>query len=552
MNIDRLFFNGSEECIEFLFKMIKMLYDRIDSLDDKTHPILSGEKVRYNEIIKENNIEEQSKEIQEVFNELATYFQRAVKWEHYGSMINITPPANLVSVVAAFYSLLYNPNFAQDESTGYMLATELSVVKMISSLVNWNSNNSSGIFTFGGKGTNLYAIKMAINKISINCKSDGVKNENIFVISSEKAHPCHKEVCDWLGIGIKAHISIPVCEDGRIDMQMLERIVYKNLKEGKKLACIMLNGGTTNENLVDPIKEVCQFRDRIVKEFGLRYEPHIHVDAVIGWAWLFFSKYNFELNRLHMSDIEKRKIKNMLSRIQEIKYADSFGADFHKTGFCPYISSLLMVKDKNRLHNLGKKVDRDFNNMKFGEYSPFEYSLELSRSSIGPIAAYTALRLFGYEGFQELICRVFSEGEYIRGFLNKEKEFYVLNNDTEGFATLFIAIPDILTEQTMDNFVLMKYSDIIQEYNYRLYLFLLESLEYRKANFKITFSKSFKLFGMKRSIGALKIYQTSPVANIKMVNKCLKRLKRLKRAFDINKPLMEDDINRPIDFVYRG
>lgn len=530
--------------------MFNMLYDRISVYDTGDYPVLAGEKLKYSEFIKEDRIEEKSKEVSKVFDEISKYFQRAIKWEHSGCMLNITPPANLASIATALYSLLYNPNCSQDEPTGYMLAMELAVVRMMAKLAGWKPDNSSGIFTFGGKGTNLYAVKMAINKINSKCKTDGVKVDDFFVVSSEKAHPCHKEICDWLGLGKNSHITIPVASDGRMNMEILENILRDKIEAGKKLACIMLSGGTTNENLVDPIKEVYDLRQKLVEEYNLNYMPHIHVDAVIGWAWLFYSKYDFENNRLNIPTGTKKKIQRMYNRIKDIKYSDSYGADFHKTGYCPYVSSILMVSDRTCLQGLGDK-DREYSTLKCGEYSPFEYSLELTRSSIGPVAAFTALRLFGYEGYQEILYKVFYEGEFIREVLNQQKDFCVLNNATEGFASLFIALPKSLDGMEITNELLMEKAEFIQDYNHRFFLYLNESLENRKVNFKISFSKSFKLFGMEKYIGALKAYQTSPIADLDEVRKCLECLIVLKEEFDIYKPLVEDDINRPIDFVYR-
>lgn len=39
-------------------------------------------------------------------------------------------------------------------------------------------------------------------------------------------------------------------------------------------------------------------RNELVQEFSLPYCPHIHADAVIGWAWSVFTDYPFEVNPL--------------------------------------------------------------------------------------------------------------------------------------------------------------------------------------------------------------------------------------------------------------
>ena len=60
-------------------------------------------------------------------------FQNYLKGVFYGNsgaLINITPPANIISIVAAFYTSLYNPNFAQDESSGYLMGYRINCIKI--------------------------------------------------------------------------------------------------------------------------------------------------------------------------------------------------------------------------------------------------------------------------------------------------------------------------------------------------------------------------------------------------------------------------------------
>ena len=419
-------------------------------------------------------------------------------------------------------------------------------------MVGWNVSKARGIFTFGGKGTNLYAIKIGIKKAIPNVIEDGINSEKIVVFSNEKGHPCHKEVCDWLGLGKKSCKRLPVDKNGQLDVETLEKELRMCLKEKKKIGGIILNGGTTNEIIIDPIKKVVDLRDKLVKEYNLDYIPHIHVDAVIGWAWLFFKYYNFEKNSLNMNREELKKIYSMKEKISQIKYADSFGADFHKTGFCPYISSIFMAKNFNDITGLGNKTDKGIDNIRFGEYSPFEYTLELTRSSIGPVSAYVAFETFGIEGFQKLIYNIFSNSEFIRYYLNSKTNFEVINMETEGIATLFIITPS----GDNNNYVSYvsgdsrKLSDLL-DYNYKFYLYCLKMLEEKKVHFKITFSKSYKPYGAKNPTGALKIYPTSPVVTKEEIKKCLDEIIETKKQYDRSNLKLEEDREIPVDYVYR-
>ena len=553
MKIEKYFTKNKTEGTKQIIDIFTSLNEKvIKYINNENMPILDGKIDLYNKFLEKKHLPVTKNKISNVLTDYSKLFQRSVLWENEGTMINITPPANIVSIATAFYTSLYNPNFAQDESSGYLMTTELIVSKYLSEMVGWDYLKSGGIFTFGGKGTNLYATKIGIKKALPNVIDDGINGQDIIVFSNEKGHPCHKEVCDWLGLGKNACKRLPVDENGQLVIEELKKQLISCIKQNKKIGCIILNGGTTNEIIIDPIKKVVDLRDELVKEYKLNYIPHIHVDAVIGWAWLFFKYYDFDKNYLNMNKTELKKIYSMKEKITEMKYADSFGADFHKTGFCPYISSIFMAKNFNDVTGLGNKTNKNIENIKFGEYSPFEYTLELTRSSIGPVSAYAALETFGIEGFQELIYNIFSNSEFIREYLHSKKHFEVINMNTEGIATLFIITPP-KDDKKYNDYVIGNPEKLSQflEYNHKFYLFCLKQLEAKKVNFKITFSKSYKPFSSQNPTGALKIYPTSPVVTKKEIKKCLDEIIKTKELYDISNLKLEEKRDLPVDYVYR-
>ena len=239
---------------------------------------------------------------------------------------------------------------------------------------------------------------------------------------------------------------------------------------------MILNGGTTIQLTVDPIHEAVDMRDRIVEKYGLDYEPHIHADAVIGWAWLFFKDYDFEKNELNLGETTLRKIKSMSSGISQMDRVDSFGVDFHKTGFCPYISSLFMLNRRKHLYDLGKTKTLELSELEYGNYSPFEYTLELSRAATGPISAFMALHCFGKKGFRSLIGNLVETGEHFKSYMKeRSSEFETVNDDTEGPVTLFIVKPeDSDIKYSQIKYMSKEEAEDIGKYNYNFYLFMLK------------------------------------------------------------------------------
>lgn len=536
--------------IRAIEEYLKKLSSCTSSYFNRERAMLRGEMGRYRDFLDQETLPEAPQDPACVLEELSVYFQRAVQWEKAETMINITPPANLLSIAATCFASLFNPNFAQDEPSGWLMTTELAVIKFLAGLVGWDINTAGGVFTFGGKGTNLYAGKIGLTKAVRNVRHTGVGGYNAVSFTNEKSHPCHREVADWLGLGQDGCVVVKTTRNGQLDLEDFEKALWDALSLGKQIACITVNGGTTNEVIVDPIRKVVDIRDRAVAEFHLDYIPHIHVDSVIGWAWLMFASYDFENNPLGMTKIELMKISSMRDKIQEIQYADSFGVDFHKTGFCPYVSSCIMVRQRKDLLALGGKGEPDIREMKLGEYAPFEWSLELTRSSGGPVSAYVALKLFGKQGFQELIYHIFSNGEYIRSLLELEENFEVINPETEGFATLFVILPP-RGKKCFQDYIREDRADELLRYNHQFFLFLLEKFERGEIGFRLTFSRSYRPYGSPSKTGCMKIYQSSPVSTKERISEIMQSLFEMKQEYDQTATEFLEKFNAPDDFVYR-
>jgi L-2,4-diaminobutyrate decarboxylase len=105
---------------------------------------------------------------------------------------------------------------------------------------------------------------------------------------------------------------------------------------------------------LDDLQEMVALRDQLVDEFHLSYRPHVHADAVIGWAWSAFRDYPMEHNPLGFRLRTIRALAGAVRHIQHLHLADSVGIDFHKTGFCPYIASLFLLKNRDDFQLLAR------------------------------------------------------------------------------------------------------------------------------------------------------------------------------------------------------
>lgn len=372
----------------------------------------------------------------------------------------------------------------------------------------------------------MYATKIALIKASPETQDIGCEQNKYFMITSENAHPCHYEVCNWLGIGKDNCIEAKCNSDGTINIEETKSVICENIEKGKIFLGFNLNGGSTNELTVDPIKEISKINQNIVKKYNLKYIPHIHVDSVLGWVYLFFNSYDFNKNSLGIEKNHLEKIRTLNNKVQEFKYADSLGVDFHKTGFCPYVSSLFIVKERSDFYKLNPNKEISLDELRYGNYNPFETTLELTRSSSGPMMALTTLKSLGISGFQEIISNMFISTEKFRDGLAKNDNIIIINENTEWLTTLFIIKPEKYKKLNLKDILKLKESELeeIRNYNINYAKYILEMGRKGEVSFTYTSSRSYKIPNTNIKLGTIKAYPMSVFLNEEEVKSILKEI----------------------------
>ena len=524
MNIEEYFGDYKESNIKKLNTYISMLDKKVSKYYDFGKPFFKGSKeFVYQEYLEKCKLNEESLTAEETFEYIAPLYQNLPNWNNPGTMINVIPPVNLVPMASMSFTELYNPNFAQDTYAGLLITAEMEVTKYISELMRWNWKKSYGVFTFGGKGTNLYATKIALTKASQETQDEGCQANKYFMITSKNAHPCHYEVCNWLGIGKNNCIEAKCNIDGRINLEETKKCICENIEKGKLFLGFNLNGGSTNELIIDPIKEVHEMNMEIVKKYNLNYIPHLHVDSVLAWIYAFFNIYDFEKNPLQIKKIHLQKIQSLNKKVQEFKYADSLGIDFHKTGFCAYTSSLFVVKERKDFYLLNPSKEQKLEELHYGNYNPYETTLELTRPAGGAIMALTTLKSLGIKGFQEIIVHMFSATEKFRENLLQNKEICVINPETQWVTTMFIIKPEKYKNLTLDEIVKLSEEKIdeIREYNINYAKFISQKGKRGEISFTYTSSRSYKIPHTNIKLGTIKAYPMSVFLNEKEIERII-------------------------------
>ena len=422
----------------FVHSIMRAL-DQVDGL--KTHLPMLGDIVPGDfEKARKTTLPDAMASVEDVTADLVSYLRGMVIFGHPRTQQNVIPPPTIPSLIGVLLASLYNSNLVWDEYSRLVALAEVEAVAMASQLIGYNPEQASGVFTFGGTATTLYGVKLGLEKACPGTIQNGTPRDAV-VFVSDAGHYCAANVVGWLGIGTNNLITIPTTVENEMDLVQLEGEVRGALENGKKIATIIATLGTTDAFGLDDLEHIAALRDTLVEDFQLDYHPHIHVDAAIGWAWSVFNDYDFENNPLGFRPRTVRALAGASRRIRHLSLADSVGIDFHKTGFTPYISSLVLLKNRADLELVKRQPEQMPYLYQVGEYRPGMYTLETSRAGTGPLAALANFRLFGEQGLRVILGHIVEMTQLLREHLEGHEGTTVLNRENFGTVTLFRAYP---------------------------------------------------------------------------------------------------------------
>lgn len=504
----------TEQIAEEFLQFKKIFEDKID-LTKTTIPDIGN--------IEHAFMQEQGRPKEQVYEEIVNALSGCVNWLHENTMYNITPPATITSIMPRVFISLLNPNMVSDIACGKLAEMEVAIIKFFGKLTEWDEKECSGAFTFGGTSTNLYGTKIGMNKADKTIAKKGTRK--IITIDSDECHSSHKTATDWLGIGVDNNIVIPTNSKGKMRLDELEEAMRKAITNNKKIGCINLSGSSTHSFFIDDIAQTKKLIEKIVEEYKLDYTPHLHVDAVIGWAFLLFKGYDFDKNPLEISEKTKKQLLRLSQQIAQLKYADSFGIDFHKTGFTPYLSSLFMLKNKEdwKVLNEGAR-NAQHQSFELGNYNMGKYTLETSRSSEGIVSAYANLSTMGKRGYQKIIIKLLEFANETRKLIDRSP--YIKNFDEHNDSWVIMYLPSQIDgkEVFVDKLMNEAEDEEIERFNRtleKIYKRMQADKEYH-----LNITSKHKVSKSGKAIKALKIYPMSPRVDKKEAKKLIEYIER--------------------------
>jgi len=524
----------SESNFEDLLSKIGFLHNKVIDASRENVPRIPLAN-RYSYDTTAHSIPLKSKSSSGVLIELAAAFQGSIRWNQPTSLVNITPNPLLDSVAAASIAALYNTNAFWDYCSGNVTLFEKDVVQFLSHLAGWDQKRVAGLSTSGGKATLMYAIKCGLNICDRGAVTKGLQAKYV-VIAGKTSHYSIEDNCNYLGIGRENVLRVDVDQTGAMIPSSFEETLRKALIQKKKVAAIITLGGDTLEHTIDPVKEIFDIRTRLVQEFALDYSPLLHLDSVNAWVGMAFREYDFGTNPLGIDTDVLEKIHTLSTRIREVQWADSFGADFHKTGLAPYVSSFFVIKQGMQLHSINKDVLLEERPAyRYGEVHTHHISFENSRSASGILGAWVSIQRLGVEGYQRYWAQLMTVGSYIRHAIRTKynDEIRVLNTTALGHPNVIQLVPPDFTatyeELLVNDAAREKYSEYcFGLYDYMAYELLKSNQPYTLLGFVPSYK--YEQTGVKRP--AFLAYLNHPHVDEKTCDTLLQQIITMKHTFE--------------------
>lgn len=361
-------------------------------------------------------------------------------WEHPGSVENVATMPSDPALYGSMLGSLANPNLVHPEYAGLAVELEQAVIRQIATQTGWDPALATGIFTQGGTFCNLYGYLLGIRKNLPLAREYGLEHGLDYrIINSQGGHYSNTTNLSLLGVNLRRKtIRIRITDDNDMDMGDLERQLRACFQLGCVVPTIMLTMGTTDTFAVDQVKPVRDLCDRLCEQYEITAKPHIHVDAAVGWPLIFFLDYDFDRNPLEINEPTLAGLSRNTDRFRQLRHADSFTVDFHKWGYVPYTSSLVMIRDRHDLIAL----EHDPENFGYFEkdtegQTHLHSTIECSRGAAGVFGAATSLLHLGVEGHQLLVANSLQNAAYFRQRLAQIPGVMVLAPGNHGPSASF-------------------------------------------------------------------------------------------------------------------
>ncbi len=258
---------------------------------------------------------------------------------------------------------------------------------------------ASGLLVGGGSEANLLGLAVARNTkagFDVRKLGQGGAKKRMVLYGSTETHVCIDKGVQLLGLGEESFRRIPVDDDYRVRVDLLEEQIRKDRAEGLQPFCIIGNAGTTNTGSFDDLEALAD----ICKKEDLWF----HIDGAFG-AWAAIGGSTKPL-------------------VKGIDRADSLAFDLHKWMYMPFdVACTLIRREEDHFKTFAEHPDY------FGNAATMklrtDYGLQVSRY-FRSLKVWMGLKEHGLNKYGRLVQQNCDQAKYFEGLVRATPELELL------------------------------------------------------------------------------------------------------------------------------
>lgn len=276
-------------------------------------------------------------------------------------------------------------------------------------VLNWTKElydfpqESSGILTTGASLANILALTVARNRFNKSIRREGIQpiNSRLLVYASAETHSCVQKAAELLGIGSNNLVKIPVDDEYRIRIDLLEQQIKEDKAKGYSAFCIVGNAGTVNTGAIDDLEALAG----IARREGI----WLHVDGAFGAVPNLLPEYKTQLKGLQL--------------------ADSVAFDYHKWFYVNYDVGGLLVRDA-AAHREAFEINASYlalheRGIISGPYNFNHLGIELSRG-FRALKVWMMLKEQGLDKYRRMIRQNIRQAQWLAQMIRHEEKLELM------------------------------------------------------------------------------------------------------------------------------
>ena len=257
-----------------------------------------------------------------------------------------------------------------------------------------------GVIQDTASSATLCALLTAREKISgFDINEKGFQGyEHLRIYGSTETHSSIDKAVKIAGFGKQSLVKIAVDSQMRLNPELLERQIEKDLHNGYKPCCVVATLGTTGTTAIDPLKAIAQV--------CRKHDIWLHVDAALAGSALVLSEYRW--------------------MIEGADHVDSFVFNPHKWMFANFDCSAYFVKDRESLIRTFTILPEYLKTKTTGQVNDYrDWGIALGRR-FRALKLWFVIRNFGVDGIRERIREHIRLAKEIENKIKLHPEFELL------------------------------------------------------------------------------------------------------------------------------